>query len=89
LEHEYGAKCDFRALPFVKACWLTSDNKQKLNEIIDRRATTIAFDKSNTPVYLAESDWMLKIVKKGHPEVQFHSTSEYNAREEIFMNGQV
>jgi peptide chain release factor 3 len=89
LEHEYGAKCDFRALPFVKACWLTSDNKQKLNEIIDRRATTIAFDKSNTPVYLAESDWMLKIVKKAHPEVQFHSTSEYNAREEIFMNGQV
>ncbi|MBW6479242.1 MAG: peptide chain release factor 3 [Bacteroidales bacterium] len=80
LEHEYGAKCDFRALPFVKACWLTSANKQKINEIIGRRAGTIAFDKSNTPVFLAESDWMLKIVKQAHPEVQFHNSSEYKAQ---------
>ncbi|MFO7656606.1 MAG: peptide chain release factor 3 [Bacteroidales bacterium] len=80
LEHEYGAKCDFRSLPFVKACWLTSDSKQKLNEIISRRAGTIAFDKSNTPVFLAESDWMLKIVKEAHPEVQFHNSSEFKPR---------
>ena len=76
LEHEYGAKCDFQVLPFVKACWITSQNKKKLNEIIQRRAGLIAYDKSNTPVFLAESDWMLKIVKEAHPEVEFHSTSE-------------
>ncbi len=77
LEHEYGAKCDFQPLPFVKACWLTSTNKQKLSEMIDRRAATIAFDKSKAPVYLAESNWVLKIVKEAHPEVQFHDTSEH------------
>jgi peptide chain release factor 3 len=77
LEHEYGAKCDFRSLPFIKACWLTSANKQKLSEIIDRRAGTIAFDKSKTPVFLVESNWTLKIVKEAHPEVQFHNSSEH------------
>jgi len=81
LEHEYGAKCDFRPLPFVKACWLTSANKQKLDEMIKIRAGTIAFDKSNTPVFFSDSDWTLKIVKEAHPEVQFHKSSEYNARE--------
>ncbi len=76
LEHEYGAKCDFRSLSFVKACWLTSDDKQKLDEIIKRRGDTIAFDKSNTPVFFAKSEWMLKIVREAHPDIQFHNTSE-------------
>ncbi len=78
LEHEYGARCDFKTLPYVKACWLTSSNKQKLDEIIKRRESTIAFDKSDIPVYLAESEWMLKIVKEAHPEVEFHTTSEFS-----------
>jgi peptide chain release factor 3 len=82
LEHEYGAKCDFRALPFVKACWLTSSNKPKLAEIIANRAGTIAFDKSNTPLFMAESNWFLEIVKKAHPEVQFHNSSELHVRED-------
>lgn len=77
LEHEYGAKCDFRTLPFVKACWLTSTSKQKLNEMISRRSEAIAYDKSNRPVFLAVSDWMLNTVKEAHPQVQFHSTSEH------------
>jgi peptide chain release factor 3 len=76
LEHEYSAKCDFQALPYSKALWLTSDNKQKLNEMINRRSNVIAFDKSNTPVFFAESDWMIKIAREAHPEVQFHITSE-------------
>ena len=76
LEHEYGAKCDFRALPYVKACWLASDSKQGMKDMIDRRAATIAFDKSNQPVFLAESEWMLKMVKEAHPGIRFHHTSE-------------
>ena len=76
LEHEYGAKCDFRTLPYVKACWLASDSKQGMKDMIDRRAGTIAFDKSNQPVFLAESEWMLKMVKEAHPGIRFHHTSE-------------
>ncbi len=76
LEHEYGAQCDFSTLPFVKACWLTSDNKQELIDMINRRSGIIAFDKSNIPVFLAESEWMLKIAQEAHPGVKFHKTSE-------------
>lgn len=82
LEHEYGAKCAFHVLPYVKACWISSQNSHKLNEIIERRAGAIAYDKSNNPVFLAESEWMLKIVKEAHPEVKFHATSEFNTQSE-------
>ncbi len=76
LEHEYGAKCDFRALSFIKACWLTSDNQQDLKDMISRRSNAIAYDKSDTPVFLAESEWMLKVAREAHPGVQFHNTYE-------------
>ncbi len=76
LEHEYGAKCDFRALPFIKACWLTSDDTQELKDMLNRRYSVIAFDKSNTPVFFAESEWMLKVAQEAHPGVQFHNTHE-------------
>ncbi|HKL66312.1 MAG TPA: peptide chain release factor 3 [Bacteroidales bacterium] len=82
LEHEYGAKCDFRTLPFNKAYWLSSDNKKDMDEIIRRRSNTIAYDKSGTPVYLAESDWMLKIAKETHPGISFHNTSEMHVNAE-------
>ncbi|MDD3877081.1 MAG: peptide chain release factor 3 [Bacteroidales bacterium] len=78
LEHEYGAKCDFHSTPYIKACWITSENKDALNEMLRRRAGSIAYDKENTPVFLAENEWMIKIVKESHPLVTFHSTSEFN-----------
>ncbi|MDZ7743706.1 MAG: peptide chain release factor 3 [Bacteroidota bacterium] len=76
LQHEYGAKCDFSSLPYVKALWLTAKDSQKLEEMIKRRSGRIAFDKSDTPVFFAENDTRLKIVQEAHPEVQFHNTSE-------------
>ncbi|MBN2486709.1 MAG: peptide chain release factor 3 [Bacteroidales bacterium] len=76
LEHEYGAKCNFQPLPFVKACWLTSDSKEALNEIVNRKSSVVAFDKENTPVFLAESDWVVKIAKETFPQVKFHTSSE-------------
>ena len=32
LEHEYGAKCEFQAKPYSKACWIESDDEAKLYE---------------------------------------------------------
>ncbi|MDD3877080.1 MAG: hypothetical protein PHT69_10690 [Bacteroidales bacterium] len=46
--------------------------------MLRRRAGSIAYDKENTPVFLAENEWMIKIVKESHPLVSFHSTSEFN-----------
>ncbi len=77
LEHEYGARCNFSHLPFVKATWVTSDNKKELDAFLLRKAQAIAYDKENNPVFFAESEWMLKMAMENFPSVTFHKTSEF------------
>jgi peptide chain release factor 3 len=76
LEHEYGAACDLRPLPFVKALWFTFDDPKELNGFLSRKAAFIAYDKENAPVFLADSEWMIKIMQDTYPSVCFHKTSE-------------
>lgn len=76
LEHEYGATCDFRLLPFVKALWFNFDDPKELNEFLKRKASFIAYDKENAPVFFADSDWMIKVIQETFPSVRFHKTSE-------------
>ena len=80
LEHEYGAKCSFSQLPFVKACWITTDNKKELDEFVRRKPGAIANDKENNLVFFAESDWMLKLAKQNFPSITFHETSDFRLR---------
>jgi len=80
LEHEYGAKCNFSHLPFVKACWLTTDNKNELEAFIKRKSGAIAYDKENNPVFFAESEWMLKLARENFPSITFHETSDFKIR---------
>ena len=77
LEHEYGATCEFRPMKYYKACWLTSDNKEKLNEFIRIKTTDIAKDKDGNWVYLAPSAWILKLEQQNYPDITFHTTSEF------------
>jgi len=74
LEHEYGAKCRFSPLPYVKACWISSDNKKELDNFILRKSGAIAYDKDNCPVFFAENDWMLKMAKENFPSIEFHES---------------
>jgi peptide chain release factor 3 len=76
LENEYGAKCDFFALPYVKACWLTSEKNQEFDELIKRKADVIAYDKEEKPVFMADSEWTLNYFQKEYPSVTFHKSSE-------------
>jgi peptide chain release factor 3 len=78
LENEYGAKAAFRLLPFRKSSWLTSKDKKNLQDIIQRRASNIGFDKEGNPVFLADNDWALNMAKRDFPEVEFHTTSEFH-----------
>jgi len=80
LEHEYGAKCSFSPLPFVKACWITTDNKKELDEFIKRKTGAIAYDKENNLVFFAESEWMLKKAEENFPSITFHKTSDFKMR---------
>lgn len=77
LEHEYGAKCRFDGMPIARACWITSDDKAKLAEFIRLKGIQIAYDKDQHPVFLAESEWMLRMNQQNNPDIQFHLTSEF------------
>ncbi len=77
LEHEYGAKAAFRMLTFKRSSWVTSTDKKKLGEMMQRRAHNIATDKEGNPVFLADNDFMINLAKRDFPDVEFHTTSEH------------
>ena len=83
LEHEYGAKCSFSNLPFVKACWITTNNKKELDLFLSRKSGAIAYDKENNPVFFAESEWMLKLARENFPSITFHETSDFKIKNNL------
>ena len=76
LANEYGAKCRFEPLNFIKACWVTAEDDDTLHSFIKSRPTQIAKDTENRTVYLAETQWSLDREIKEHPNLTFHTTSE-------------
>ena len=81
LLQEYGASCEFRTLPFYKACWLTSNDAKKLDEFLRFKQQNSAEDKDGNPVYLAQSEWFLNTEIQNNPDIQFHFTSEIHKAE--------
>ena len=82
LKEEYGASCTFKPIAFHKACWVTSDNPEALRHFLKRKADYIASDTHGYPVFLAESQWILKVTQEDYPEIQFHNTSEFKVESE-------
>jgi peptide chain release factor 3 len=76
LLHEYGAACEFRSMPFYKACWLTCNHAKKLDDFLRFKQTNTAQDKDGNPVYLAQSEWFLNTEISNNPDIVFHFSSE-------------
>lgn len=76
LVNEYGASARFEPLGFVRATWLTSENKAELDTFIRYRDRQIAYDLHGNPVYFAESEWMLRSMMEKYPDIRFHFSSE-------------
>lgn len=77
LLHEYGASCRFEPINMTRACWLQSDNPQKLEDFIRFKHQNIVYDKDGHLVYLAPSEWFLKMERENNPEIEFHFNSEF------------
>jgi peptide chain release factor 3 len=77
LEHEYGAKCEFETKTFYKACWITTDQPDKLAEFKRIKGQNMVKDKDENDVFLAPSSFMLDMERKNYPELEFHFTSEF------------
>ena len=76
LLHEYGASVVFNALPFYKACWLTADKQNVLEDFLRFKQANAGADKDGNPVYLAQSEWFLNTEISNNSSIQFHFTSE-------------
>jgi peptide chain release factor 3 len=77
LEHEYGASCRFQPLSLYKACWITSDNPEKMKEFCRIKGNYIVDDKDGNKVFLAQSPYILNVEQQNYPELNFHFTSEF------------
>jgi peptide chain release factor 3 len=76
LLQEYGASVQFNSLPFYKACWITSNDKKKLEDFIRFKTANVVDDKDGHLVYLAQSEWFLDTERRNNPEIEFHFSSE-------------
>lgn len=81
LEHEYGASCNFQALNLYKACWITSDNDEKMKEFCRIKGNYIVDDKDGNKVFLAQSPYILSVEQQNYPEIAFHFTSEFKMQD--------
>jgi peptide chain release factor 3 len=77
LKNEYSATVRFVPQNIYKACWISSNDAQKLQEFIDSKQRHIARDKDGKLVFMAESKGWLQMVQENFPEIQFHFTSEF------------
>lgn len=82
LEHEYKAKCHFTPITIHKACWITYEDEEKLNEFIRYRSKYIVKDKDGNYVFLADSRWTLEMAQQKYPEITFHFNSEFKRKTE-------
>ena len=60
-----------------RACWISSTDTKKLTEYIRLKGIQIGYDKDENPVFLADSEWMLRMNRDNNPDIKFHTTSEF------------
>lgn len=77
LQHEYGAKCRYENLSMHKACWIETDNAEKLKDFRMRKYAQLCTDKEGREVYMAESPYALQMAQSNFPEITFHFNSEF------------
>lgn len=78
LLQEYGASVQLNSLPYYKACWITCEDKKKMEDFIRFKTSNVVTDKDGHLVYLAQSEWYLNTEMSNNPDIVFHFTSEIN-----------
>ena len=77
LLHEYNARVRWQPISLYKACWISSDDPDKLADFKRRKAQYMAIDSLGRDVYLADSPYMLRMAEEEFPSLAFHFSSEY------------
>jgi len=77
LEHEYNAQCRWEPISLFKACWIESDNAAELDNFKKRKYQYMAYDKEGRDVFLADSEYVLRMAQNDFKEIRFHFNSEF------------
>jgi len=77
LEHEYGAICRWEPISLYKACWIESDNAEELDSFKKRKFQYMAYDKDGRDVFLADSEYVLRMAQSDFKDIRFHFSSEF------------
>ena len=73
---EYNLPVRFEASPYMTARWLEADDRALLRRFGERNRDNLAWDHSQTPVFLARNNWQLERAAKDFPDVRFLTTKE-------------
>jgi len=77
LEHEYNAICRWEPINLYKACWIESTNPEELDSFKKRKYQYMAFDKEGRDVFLADSEYVLRMAQSDFKDIRFHFSSEF------------
>jgi len=77
LEHEYNAQCRWEPISLFKACWIESDNAAELDNFKKRKYQYMAYDKEGRDVFLADSEYVLRMAQNDFKDIRFHFNSEF------------
>jgi len=77
LEHEYNAICRWEPINLYKACWIESDNAEELDSFKKRKYQYMASDKDGRDVFLADSEYVLRMAQSDFKDIRFHFSSEF------------
>ncbi len=76
LEHEYGALCRWEPINLYKACWIESEDPEELENFKKRKFQYMAIDKDGRDVFLADSEYVLRMAQSDFKNITFHFSSE-------------
>jgi len=77
LEHEYGAKCRYEPINVHKAVWVTSENKEELEEFTTMKYRSLAEDKRGRLVFMADTPFALDMARDKYTSLKFHTKAEF------------
>jgi peptide chain release factor 3 len=76
LASEYSIAAGFEPTIYALARWVSSEDPKELKKFADRMRGSLAEDRDDAPVFLAQSQWDLDRAAKDFPAVRFANTRE-------------
>jgi peptide chain release factor 3 len=78
LKDEYGVAAQFEPTNIVTARWAHAESPARLEEFRNKAAANLAWDASDSLVYLASSRVNLQMTQERWPQIQFRATREHS-----------